>query len=49
MGSACKASIIREKVPGQVNEKGNRMGLLNASAFGMEKELEPSTGVRALP
>lgn len=51
--SVCSASMIRENVPGQVNPKANRMGLVKLGSeltvSGTLKELEPNTGVMALP
>lgn len=51
--SVCSASMMREKVPGQVNPKANRMGLVKLGSeltvSGTLNELEPSTGVTALP
>lgn len=49
--SVCKASMISENVPGHVNPKLKRIGLVKLSALvsGTWKELEPSTGVTAPP
>lgn len=49
----CSASMIRENVPGQVNPKAKRMGLVKLGSelteSGTVNELVPSTGVIALP
>lgn len=49
--SVCRASMISENVPGHVNPKGKRTGLVKVSAFvsGTWKELDPRTGVTAPP